>query len=150
MRGIEGCRSPGDPTVHRSHHPSRTGGLARAARGVGAAGLVVVLAIPAGAQSSSDVPERYRPPPGMCRVWIEGVPASRQPAPTDCPSAIRNRPPNARVIFGEQPAAVQPRGLRPSERPDTAKSRREKKPKESAERAVVDEARRLLERRRKP
>lgn len=116
---------------------------------------MVVLAIPAGAQSSSDIPERYRPPPGMCRVWIEGVPASRQPAPTDCPSAIRNRPANARVIFGEQPAPPSTpagaRGLRPSDRdrPDTAKGRGEKKPRESAERAI-DEARKVLEKRRRP
>lgn len=133
------------------------GRLARLARGVlaGAAAATVALAAlagPAAAQSrgDDDVPSRYRPPAGMCRVWIDGVPAARQPAPTDCPTAIRNRPANARVIFGEQPAAVQPRGLRPSERPDSAKPRREKKPKESAERAVVDEARKLLERRRKP
>jgi hypothetical protein len=38
------------------------------------------------------------------------VPANRQPAPTDCATAIRNKPPNARVIFppgkaGDQKAA---------------------------------------------
>ena len=40
----------------------------------------------------------------MCRVWIDGVPAAQQPAATDCPSAIKNRPNNARVIFGDDPA----------------------------------------------
>ena len=61
------------------------------------------LASPARAQSGSDiqVPEGYRPPRGMCRIWIEGVPAGRQPAPTDCPTAIKRRPTNGRVIFGE-------------------------------------------------
>ena len=41
-------------------------------------------------------------PAGMCRVWLNGVRADSQPAPTDCASALRNRPPNARVIFGKQ------------------------------------------------
>lgn len=47
------------------------------------------------------VPSRYRPPAGMCRIWLEDVPASRQPAPTDCISALRNKPANGRVIFGD-------------------------------------------------
>ncbi|OYV63808.1 MAG: hypothetical protein B7Z72_14240 [Gemmatimonadetes bacterium 21-71-4] len=34
-------------------------------------------------------------------MWVNGVPAERQPAPTDCASALRNRPPNGRVIFGD-------------------------------------------------
>jgi hypothetical protein len=50
------------------------------------------------------VPAEARPPKGMCRVWIDGVPAAQQPAATDCPSAIKNRPNNARVIFGDDPA----------------------------------------------
>lgn len=45
---------------------------------------------------------RFKPPPGMCRIWIEGVPGSRQPAPTDCASALRNRPANGRVVFGDE------------------------------------------------
>ena len=65
----------------------------------------VVLALPAGAQApagGTGVPDGYRPPPGMCRIWIDGVPADRQPAPTDCATAVRRRPANAKVIFGEQ------------------------------------------------
>ena len=50
--------------------------------------------------SSSNVPESHRPPPGMCRIWIDGVPPTHQPAPTDCATAIRKRPLNARVVFG--------------------------------------------------
>ncbi len=72
----------------------------------------LVLAAPASAQgrdSSDKVPEGHRPPPGMCRIWLDGVPAGRQPAPTDCPTAIKRRPPNARVIFGDPVAQPQPR-----------------------------------------
>jgi hypothetical protein len=45
-------------------------------------------------------PEAVTAPAGLCRLWITGVPASQQPAPTDCASAIRNRPSNAAVIYG--------------------------------------------------
>lgn len=63
------------------------------------------------------VPPAYRPPSGMCRIWIEGVPPSQQPAPTDCVTAVRNRPVNGYVIFGddspkrgkEQPKKGKPR-----------------------------------------
>ncbi len=54
--------------------------------------------------SKGDVPADQMPPAGMCRVWLENVPPAQQPAPTDCPSAIRNRPPNGRVIFPEDGA----------------------------------------------
>lgn len=70
---------------------------------------VLFLASVAAAQETREPPSRERQPrapghvtapAGLCRVWIEGVPASQQPAPTDCASAIRNRPSNAAVIFG--------------------------------------------------
>ena len=54
-----------------------------------------------GLQGRGPVPAGHMPPPGMCRVWIDGVPPGQQPAPTDCASAVRNRPANGRVIFGE-------------------------------------------------
>ena len=47
------------------------------------------------------VPPGQMPPAGMCRIWIDGVPPGHQPAPTDCATAMRNRPSNARVIFGD-------------------------------------------------
>jgi hypothetical protein len=49
----------------------------------------------------------------MCRIWIDGVPPAHQPAPTDCATAIRKRPTNARVVFGNEPAGVE-RGFAPS------------------------------------
>lgn len=48
-----------------------------------------------------DIPASMRPPAGMCRVWLDDVPAAQQPAPTDCPTAVRNRPAKGRVIFGD-------------------------------------------------
>ena len=72
--------------------------------------LSSLLAVSAGAQGTpasqdstqrrSSVPTGYEPPAGMCRIWINDVPATQQPAPTDCVTAVRNRPANARVIFG--------------------------------------------------
>ena len=52
-------------------------------------------------QSADSVPKAYRPPPGMCRIWLEKVPARQQPAPTDCRTAVHDRPANGRVIFGD-------------------------------------------------
>ena len=50
------------------------------------------------------IPKEFEPPAGMCRVWIDGVPAQQQPAPTDCASAVRNKPSNGRVIYGPDKA----------------------------------------------
>ena len=49
------------------------------------------------------VPPGFFPPAGMCRIWINQVPATQQPAPTDCASAVRNRPTNGKVLFGDEP-----------------------------------------------
>jgi hypothetical protein len=72
------------------------------------AGAVGAQASTAGAQSGRGanrtepvVPPAYQPPPGMCRIWLEGVPPAQQPAPTDCATAVRNRPANGRVLFGD-------------------------------------------------
>ncbi len=73
-------------------------------------GLIMATATPAMAQrrgpkhdtkKSDSIPAESRPPKGMCRIWIDDVPAAQQPATTDCASAIKNRPANARVIFGD-------------------------------------------------
>ena len=56
--------------------------------------------------SAADVPASHRPPRGMCRIWLDNVPPTQQPAPTDCATAIRNRPTNGRVVFGDVDATV--------------------------------------------
>ena len=92
--------------------------------------LVLAVAVagasaPLGAQGKSfgpkndRIPEGHRPPPGMCRIWLEGVPAGQQPAPTDCATAVRNRPSNGRVIFGDD---YRPKDERTNDaRPDTGR-----------------------------
>ena len=70
------------------------------------AGLAGVAPVQATAQAPAqqkegDVPKEYRPPKGMCRIWLNDVPAKQQPAPTDCPTAVRNRPSNGKVLFGD-------------------------------------------------
>jgi hypothetical protein len=79
------------------------------------AGLIAAATAPAiaGAQQAQQrdsskkatVPAEARPPKGMCRVWLDGVPAAQQPAATDCPTAIKNRPQNGTVIFGDDYAS---------------------------------------------
>ena len=66
------------------------------------AGSAIALATTAaGAQSRTlSIPPGQMPPAGQCRVWIEGVPPGRQPAPTDCATARANAPANSRVIYG--------------------------------------------------
>ena len=70
--------------------------------------LLLAVAAPTAAQAveqgknGDQTATEHRPPPGMCRIWINGVPAERQPAPTDCATAMRRRPSNARVIFGDE------------------------------------------------
>ena len=72
--------------------------------------MIMATAVPAMAQrrepkhdtrKGDSIPVESRPPRGMCRIWIDDVPAAQQPAATDCATAIKNRPTNARVIFGD-------------------------------------------------
>ena len=84
---------------------------------------LAVLASPQAARAQGrvekgapDIPKSERPPAGMCRIWLENVPAAQQPAPTDCPTAVRNRPAKGRVIFGDDYVTVK-RGS------DTAKTK---------------------------
>jgi hypothetical protein len=62
----------------------------------------------ASATAESQIPRRttlpassQAVPAGMCRIWINGVSDNRQPSPTDCATARRNLPANARIIYGQ-------------------------------------------------
>lgn len=76
---------------------------------VAAALGALALASPAWAQGrghdrdDARIPPGQMPSPGMCRVWINGVPPGRQPRQTDCDTARRNLPPNATIIYGGGP-----------------------------------------------
>jgi hypothetical protein len=73
-------------------------------------------------QTQTTIPAAYRPPAGMCRIWIEGVPPGQQAAPTDCVTAVRNRPKNGFVIFGDDSQKGK------KEKPKKGKSNREDTP----------------------
>jgi hypothetical protein len=69
----------------------------------------------AGAQARANkkpptIPAESRPPAGMCRIWLDDVPAGQQPAPTDCATAVKNKPQNGRVIFGDDYAKKDDKG----------------------------------------
>jgi hypothetical protein len=68
-----------------------------------AATAALAVAAPLMAQGPRDyafVPRGMMPPAGMCRVWIQGVPPGRQPAPTSCAVAARWLPVNGRMVYG--------------------------------------------------
>jgi hypothetical protein len=51
-------------------------------------------------------------PTGTCQVWINGLPANRQPAPTDCATARATAPANSRIIYGNGSARAGTYGQR--------------------------------------
>jgi hypothetical protein len=65
-------------------------------------------------ERDKEIPAAARPPAGMCRVWLDDVPAAQQPAPTDCATAVKNRPAKGRVIFGDD-------YVKKGRQPDTSK-----------------------------
>ena len=69
--------------------------------GSGAAATLHAQGRPPKPAKRDTIPKEYLPPAGMCRIWIDGVPPTQQPAPTDCASAVKSKPSNGRVIFGE-------------------------------------------------
>lgn len=116
------------------------------------------LLVPALAQAqrrSSDIPAEHRPPAGMCRIWIEGVPAGQQPAATDCATAIRTRPSNGKVVFGAErpdPRRTQeaqiPKGWGP--RPRQSEDSRRSEPQPRREEPRREEPRREEPKREEP
>lgn len=69
-------------------------------------GLSVLIAGTAAAQgrarSANSYPPGFRPPPGMCRVWIQGVAPGQQPGVTDCASARAMASSNSSVLYGDR------------------------------------------------
>jgi hypothetical protein len=90
-------------------------------RTVIAGGLLIAASVPlerlaaqsAGASrvAADSVPKEFLPPADMCRIWLDGVPATQQPAPTECSLAVRNKPPNGKVIYGPKKAGASGKGL---------------------------------------
>ena len=56
------------------------------------------------AHQAQGIPPGHLPPPGQCRVWIDGRPPGQQPPPSSCRSAeiTASRIRYARVIYGDR------------------------------------------------
>ena len=95
---------------------------------LGVAGfLLVAVAASASAQqdrkpATQEIPADQRAPKGMCRIWLKDVPAAQQPAATDCAAAVKNCPPNGRVIFGDTEESKTKPKADPAESTYTTKS----------------------------
>lgn len=63
-----------------------------------------------------DVPRHMIPPSGKCRIWMDGITPTQQPAPTDCQTALRQKPANGTVIFGPSSRDQGTSGFRSSPR----------------------------------
>lgn len=68
---------------------------------IAVAGLGSTLEAQGRGNDSQGIPPGHYPPPGMCRIWIDGVPPGQQSAPVDCATARRNVPDNGRVIYAD-------------------------------------------------
>lgn len=105
---------------------------------------LVLAASSAGAQVAArkiEIPVSHQPPAGLCRIWVSGVPATKQPAPTDCATALRNKPANGTVVFGASrppaPVAGRPGNVLPETRmpPDSLLRVRATPPVDTSRRA---------------
>lgn len=92
-------------SVHPWHCPCLFNALMKLSVAVAIAlvalGSPEVLGAQERGKKNDDIPASARPPAGMCRIWLDDVPAAQQPAPTDCATAVRNKPAKGRVIFGD-------------------------------------------------
>lgn len=113
--GLPGPYYALSPVMIRLNAPNTSGALRTICRAVVVLGVCALPAFGQGRpvpkkgkllfpKSKLTLPSGFAPPAGMCRIWIDGVPADQQPAPTDCATAVRNRPLNGRVIFSDEKA----------------------------------------------
>ena len=94
------------------------------------AALIAAIAAPGAAEAQRSggswrVPRGFEPPPGRCRIWVDGVPPGRQPAPMDCATAMRMKPRNARVLHGDRVILVD--GKRPKKSKHGKHARRDRR-----------------------
>jgi|CXWK01.1.fsa_nt_gi hypothetical protein len=106
---------------------------------VPSAAALLIFALPAtmsgqarAAATRDTVPLSLLPPAGKCRIWMDGVPAAQQPAPTDCATALRQRPANGTILYG--PAARETSGGRFDPNVGDRGSSRSAKPGDAIER----------------
>ncbi len=75
--------------------------------------------------AATEVPREMLPPAGKCRIWMDGIAPAQQPAPTDCQTALRQRPANGTVVFGPAAKEAPVRGFtapRPANTPTRSDS----------------------------
>jgi hypothetical protein len=106
VRALPFSRATADPTsrtLEDTMRPRKLSFTIAAAAALAAAALSAsTLAAQSRAQGRGPqgVPPGHLPPAGTCRIWYDGVPPGRQPAPMRCAEAERRAPRNARVIYG--------------------------------------------------
>lgn len=91
---------------------------------VGAQGRVPERRATSVRDTASLIPREMIPPAGKCRIWMDGVPAAQQPAPTDCTTALRQRPVNSRLVFGPAKRDASPFDVRTSLAPERSSQAR--------------------------
>jgi len=69
---------------------------------IATAGVATAATAQGRGRNATGYPPGFRPPPGMCRVWIQGVPPGHQPGVTDCITARASARYNSRVIYGDR------------------------------------------------
>ena len=45
------------------------------------------------------IPPGHLPPPGQCRVWVQGLPPGKQPKPRSCRGIEDSAPPSSWVVY---------------------------------------------------
>lgn len=101
--------------------------------------------------TNANVPVAMLPPAGRCRIWIDGVPAQQQPAPTDCATALRQKPANGTILYGPSERDEAGERFERRAREQRAREQREQAGRASATSAAPAETKRsVAPRERKP